>query len=128
METIAPSQEVKWASSKACRAKNLQVSGFISLTAAAQSPRLTSMTMEFEGKNGANAIVVKSALNAVTIKSLAKRLSRIFFHGLSPSRAFDTWQFNERRRRVLICHHFDISARATSLSFCDRLIEFAAVE
>ena len=26
METIAPPQEVKWASSKACRAKNLQVS------------------------------------------------------------------------------------------------------
>ena len=49
-----------------------------------------------------------------------------FFHSLSFSQAFDTWQFNERRRRVLICHHFDISARATSLSFCDRLIEFAA--
>ena len=26
LETIAPPQEVKWASSKACRAKNLQVS------------------------------------------------------------------------------------------------------
>jgi hypothetical protein len=37
------------------------------------------MTMEFEGKNAANAIVVKSALNAVTIKPLVKRLSRIFF-------------------------------------------------
>ena len=37
------------------------------------------MTMEFEGKNVANAIVVKSGLNTVTIKPLVKCLSRIFF-------------------------------------------------